>query len=110
MATKIITKVICDKCEAEASNQSLPLSFRGKSYEVDLCDKHANELENAVKNILDVARRAKGQRRSNGGAKGKGLDVIDVRTWAEKQGITVPSRGRIPGFVLEEYEKTHRVS
>lgn len=104
MATKIITRVICDQCDAEATDTSLPLSFRGKSYEVDLCEKHATQLERAVADILEVARKTKGARRSGGSASSKGLDIKDVREWARKKGISVPSRGRIPGIVLEQYE------
>ena len=49
---------------------------------------------------LDDARR---RRPTNGKAK-RGYDLTQLREWAGANKVTVPSRGRIPQAVVEQYK------
>ena len=115
MATKIITRVTCDECGAEGSNPNITFVYQGKAYEVDLCERHYNELERSLNPVIEVARRGRlslsqsatpVRRRRSSGAAARGLDPAEVRRWANKNNITIPDRGRIPAPVLEKFQES----
>jgi hypothetical protein len=87
----------------------------GTSYEIDLSKKNAA----AFRKVLDRYAKA-GRRASRGGARGRrtaastngskskpkrGFDITQLREWAGANGVTVPSRGRIPQAVVAQYKQ-----
>lgn len=110
MSKKVVTEVVCDDCGADATHESLPLSYDGKTYEIDLCNKCKGALDKTLNPILQVARKSRGTQqvatlhRRPTGASARGIDVKDVRAWAKKNNIKLPKRGRIPNPVLDKFQ------
>jgi hypothetical protein len=89
-------------------------SLDGKTYEIDLSEKHAAALRDAFAPFIGGARRAGNaakvgsqQRmstvRSTGSGRSRG-ETAAIREWAKDNGLEVSTRGRISSAVLEAYE------
>ncbi len=116
MAQKTIVQFTDDLDGSEAS-QTVEFGYQGKAYKLDLNDKNAAELEEALAPYIVAAQQAGGgaardgrgrgrrasepQQRSGNGS--RDYDPKAVREWAQSQGLEVPARGRIPGKVLEQF-------
>ncbi len=117
MAQKTIVQFTDDLDGSEAS-QTVEFGYQGKTYKLDLNDKNASELEEALAPYIAAAQQAGGGASSRGGRGrerkdaaapkrgsdgGRDYDPKAVREWAQSQGLEVPARGRIPGTVLEQF-------
>ncbi len=117
MAQKTIVQFTDDLDGTEAS-QTVEFNYQGKTYKLDLNDKNAAELEEALAPYIAAAQQASGGSTPRGGG-GRGrqaaapkqrsdgsrdYDPKAVREWAQSQGLEVPARGRIPGKVLEQFK------
>lgn len=94
--------------EVEAT-ETVSFALDGQSYEIDLCDENAVKLREAFAVYVGAARRA--TRNSSPKAPRQtrlGPDPREVREWAQKQGIGVPERGRLPKDVTEKYEAAQK--
>ena len=110
-----ITEVrLVDDLDGGEAAESVAFSIDGKSYEIDLNEKHAAALRDAFAPFLGSARRAGGS--SPVGTRQKAFaraarpreETAAIREWANANGHVVSARGRIPSTVLEAYE--HRGS
>ena len=109
MAQITHVKLIDDLDGGEAA-ESVAFSLDGRSYEIDLSDKHAAALRDAFAPFISSARRA------GNGAKAASRqrmsmrtgrsheDTAAIREWANANGLAVSARGRISSAVLEAYE------
>ena len=113
MAQITHVKLIDDLDGGEAA-ESVAFSLDGKSYEIDLSDKHAAALRDAFAPFVSSARRAGGsavasrQKMSTRTSTGVGRpreETAAIREWATANGLAVSARGRISSIVLEAYEK-----
>ena len=114
MAQKTIVQFTDDLDGSEAS-QTVEFAYQGKAYKLDLNDKNAAELEEALAPYIAAAQQAGGAAGRDGRGKGRqsaprqrsgegrDYDPKAVREWAQSQGLEVPARGRIPGKVLEQF-------
>ncbi len=115
MAQKTIVQFIDDLDGSEAS-QTVEFGYQGKAYKLDLSDRNAAELEEALAPYIAAAQQANGGMASGGrgrgrqasapkqrSGEGRDYDPKAVREWAQSQGLEVPARGRIPGKVLEQF-------
>ncbi len=117
MAQKTIVQFTDDLDGSEAS-QTVEFGYQGKTYKLDLSDKNAAELEEALAPYIAAAQQA-GAGSARDGRRGRGrtgaapqqrsgdgrdYDPKAVREWAQSQGLEVPTRGRIPGKVLEQFK------
>mgnify|MGYP003297761610 CR=1 FL=1 len=88
-------------------------AVRGVDYEIDLSEKHAGELRNALSLYIGHGRRTGGRRRKSpagGTAKASAPDgpaASEIRTWARENGFDVPERGRVSAEVREAYAAAH---
>lgn len=121
MATETITRLV-DDLDGSKNAQKVEFSFMGTPYEIDLTDKHADQMRAALQPWLDKARRQRGmrgRRRSarapraaavNGSAKAKPnvaekkATNDEIRAWAKEHGLKVADKGRIPNSVIEQYQ------
>lgn len=109
MAQKVQTILVDDiedKEIAEGKGETMTFALDGVSYEIDLNDKNAANLRDAVKFYADHGRRV-GGRRSSGTATAKPAreyDIAAVRSWAASTKIDVPARGRIPKAIIDQYK------
>ena len=106
MAQKIVTTLVDDLDGSEAS-ETIVFGLDGRSYEIDLTDKHASKLREVLAPYLGVARKTGGGRttvRRIGSAK-PAADTAAIRKWAKENGHSVNDRGRVPAEIKEAYEK-----
>lgn len=122
MAQRVNVVVLCDIDEVEGATGT-SFAFRGNSYEIDLCDVHLREMEEALTPYTLSGRRigrarrttvpaptpAPAATRSNGHASGAdGREVRDaVRQWALEQGYEIGMRGRISQDIYNAYNESH---
>jgi hypothetical protein len=78
----------------------------GVEYEIDLSDKHADELRTALGKYIDRARRVGGtsKRMRRGRRAASTVDTTAVRSWAREQGYDIKDRGRMPSDLIAEYQ------
>jgi hypothetical protein len=108
-----ITEVrLLDDLDGGVAAESVAFSLDGKSYEIDLSEKHAAALRDAFAPFVSSARRAGGSVASR--QKMSTLtparvnrpreETAAIREWATANGLEVSARGRIPSTVLQAYE------
>ena len=105
-----ITEVrLLDDLDGGAAAESVSFSLDGKSYEIDLSEKHAAALRDAFAPFVSSARRAGGttaaaRPRMSTRAGRPRAETAAIREWASANGMEVSARGRISSTVLEAYE------
>ena len=109
-----ITEVrLLDDLDGGEAAESVSFSLDGKSYEIDLNEKHAAALRDAFAPFIGGARRAGGSpvgsrprmsTRTSTGAGRPREETAAIREWATANGLEVSTRGRISSTVLEAYE------
>jgi len=110
MAQRVQVLLLCDMDEAETTaNETVTFALDGTAYEIDLCDKHAAELRDAVAAYVGAGRRT-GSRGGRGGRRraGRSSRANEIREWARAQGIEVSERGRISADLQARYDATNR--
>lgn len=106
MAKRTITKLVSDLSGDEITDgRTVSFAFDGVNYEIDLTDKEIAGFEKSIAMYLEHATRVGGRRGSGGKAKtDRDYDPKAVKAWAASNGIDVPSRGRIPMSVVEQFK------
>jgi hypothetical protein len=114
-----VTVELVDDLDGSPADEKVRFALGGSQYEIDLSSKNAEKLRAALKPYIDVARppgsgaqsvargpgRPKGAtgKRASSGAAALGVDPKAVRVWADENNIDVPTRGRIPKPILDQY-------
>jgi hypothetical protein len=117
-----ITQVVvtCDLEDGEVSaSESVSFSYGGKTYTLDLCKKHLDEVKGTLDGYASAGHSAGrggrgGRRRATPAGRAtraarpaaapRGESQAEIREWARAQGYAVGDRGRIPGEVRAAYE------
>jgi hypothetical protein len=108
--------LLVDDLDGGEAVETLTFALDGISYEIDLSRDHAQALRDAMAPYLGSARKANGRaaagtrgRRGAGAQRSGGstTNTAEIRQWAKDNGHAVSERGRIPGVVIEAYEKAH---
>lgn len=115
MAIQQVT--VCDICQ-EPDAETFSIGVNDRQVVVDLCPDHSEQLNSCLEPFIDGGRSAATTTRGRRSAAAKNTqrtstkasrsDVAPgeytlARKWAQENGIDVPSRGRLPGAVLERY-------
>ena len=110
MAREVIEKLIDDLDGSEAT-ETVSFGLDGTSYEIDLSKKNAAGLRKALDQYVKAARRGQstGTRRKTAASTTsrkaqRDYDIVQLRKWARSNGVDVPSRGRIPQAVVDQYK------
>lgn len=108
MAQKYIVQLVDDLTQQaidDGSGESVRFALDGVSYTIDLTSEHADEFRSALTPYVNAARKADVAVRAKASAPRvpKG-DLKAVREWANSNGYTVSSRGRIPAEVQSAYD------
>ena len=118
MARELIEK-LTDDLEGGDATETVRFGLDGTSYEIDLSRRNAAGLRKVLDRYVKAGRRTAGRRTVGGtrparrkastangsGAAGKrDYDLAQLREWAGSNGVAVPSRGRIPQAVVEQYK------
>ena len=110
---KQTTVTLVDDLDGSVADEQVEFAMDGKSYEIDLSATNSARLRETLAPFVSAARRTGGRRRSGGGAVATARPSTDreqnqaIREWAQKQGLKISERGRIPSNVLEAYHKAH---
>ncbi|WP_213816108.1 Lsr2 family protein [Glaciihabitans sp. dw_435] len=114
MAQKITVQLFDDishEIIEDGQGETISFSLDGRSFEIDLSARHAEELRKSLAPYIENARssRDSGGRASAGPAQnGTASSASIIREWAIANGVAVPSRGRIPAHVTTAYIDAHR--
>ena len=98
--------ILVDDIDGSSADRTISFSVNGVSFEIDLNEEHATELLEDFAKWESHARRVGGRatatrrRRASSGAPS---EAAQIRAWAQKKGIEVSDRGRIPAPVVEKY-------
>ncbi len=99
--------VLEDDLDGSEATQTVTFALDGTSYEIDLNDKNAGKLRDALAPYLGHARKSSGPRRAGRRSSApaeSGSSAKEIRDWARSNGHQVPERGRIPASVREAFE------
>ncbi|HVH93531.1 MAG: Lsr2 family protein [Nocardioidaceae bacterium] len=105
-----VNVVLVDDIDGTDAAETISFAMDGVDYEIDLSEKHAADLRDAVSVYVGHARRTGGRRKgrgrsssNSGGSGGSGASAADIRAWARENGWEVPERGRVSAEVREAY-------
>jgi hypothetical protein len=111
VAREVIEKLV-DDLDGGVADETVGFGLDGATYEVDLSKKNAAALRKALAPYVNVSRR--GGRSTGTSTKRKpstprgrvqrDYDILQLREWAGANGIELPSRGRIPMGIIEQYK------
>ena len=117
VAREVIEKLI-DDLDGDEAAETVPFALDGTSYEIDLSTKNAAAFRKDLGRYISAARhqgasRSTPRRRTskatgNRAKPKRDFDVAQLRKWAGANAVEVPSRGRIPQDVVEEYKAAGR--
>ncbi|RHW26659.1 Lsr2 family protein [Nocardioides immobilis] len=101
--------VLVDDIDGSDATETVAFGLDGTSYEIDLNEKHAAKLRDALASYVGHARKVGGGRRTRAkaGAATTGPSAREVRDWARSNGFKVPDRGRIPADVREAFDSAN---
>jgi hypothetical protein len=102
-----VNVVLVDDIDGSDADETLRFALDGASYEIDLTNKHAGELRNALALYTGHARRVGGRRSKGPRASTGSVSAADIRQWARENGWDVPDRGRVAAEVRAAYSAAH---
>lgn len=104
-----LTDDLDGKSIPEGKGGTIRFGLDRQDYEIDLGDRNAKAMRDALRKYLEAARRA-GTSRGGGGRSGRpgggparDYDPKAVRAWATAQGIQVSQRGRVPAELVARF-------
>ena len=114
----VTTISLVDDIDESAANETVQFGLDGAQYEIDLNEKNAKKLREALALFVAHARRADGPRRA---ARGRGRtagrsatrtapdreQTAAIREWARNNGFQVSDRGRLSAEVVEAFNAAH---
>ncbi|THG28668.1 histone-like nucleoid-structuring protein Lsr2 [Naasia lichenicola] len=104
MATQTQTLLVDDIDGSEASS-TVTFGISGTTYEIDLSDANLQALQSALDPYIGAARPIGSQQRLSAPTDSH-VDpnaARAARQWAQRQGLEVPARGRVPASILEQW-------
>ena len=101
--------VLEDDIDGSDATQTVSFALDGTSYEIDLNDKNAGALRDALATYVGHGRKVTGTRRGrrSSTSSNSAHSAKEIRDWARSNGHKVPERGRIPSDVREAFEAAH---
>lgn len=116
MAKKIIHQLVDDidgSLLEIGEGETVLFSLDGIAYEIDLSSANAAALRDAFSAYVDAGRRISGRTAPAASARrprtrrAAGNENQTIREWAESNGFSVATRGRIPENIVEAYHAAH---
>ena len=97
--------VLVDDLDGSDASQTVSFGLDGTSYEIDLNDKNAAALRDALSGYVGHARKVKlSSRRRKGAATTSGPGASEIREWAKANKMKVSDRGRVSAEVRQAYD------
>lgn len=108
MAQKV-NIVLVDDIDGSDASQTVSFGLDGTSYEIDLNDKNAAALREALAAYIGHARKTggSGRRGRRSGSTNLGPSTKEIRDWARSNGHEVSDRGRVSAEVRQAFDAAH---
>lgn len=109
MAQKIHI-VLEDDIDGSEAAETVTFGLDGTSYEIDLNEKNAAALRDALATYVGHGRKvgsAPRRGRKATASPTSGPSAKEIRDWARENGHDVPDRGRVAAEVREAYDAAH---
>lgn len=102
-----IEVVLADDMDGTTSNvETIEFGIENEKYSLDLNKKHRSELRKALKRFIDAAEQSQNNTPARAVAtpEDRKAESQRIRAWAKTHNVSVPSRGRLPRAIVEQYE------
>src|SRR4051812_30071832 len=106
MAQKV-SIVLVDDLDGSEATETVSFGLDGTTYEIDLNDKNAAALRDALSGYVGHGRKVGAAPRRGGRKAAAGTDgpsAKEIRDWARSNGFDVPERGRVSAEVRSAYD------
>lgn len=105
MAQKIHI-VLEDDLDGSEATETVTFGLDGTTYEIDLNDKNAAKLRDALAGYIGHGRKVGSapRRGRKAAASAGGTSAKEIRDWARGNGYDVPDRGRVSADVRAAFE------
>jgi nucleoid-associated protein Lsr2 len=103
MAQKV-TVELEDDLTGGPADETVRFAVDGIGYEIDLSAKNAAAFGKVLAPYLEHRRKAGRAPAQSGRTAASRQRSGDIRAWAQRHGLAVSERGRIPASVVEQYE------
>lgn len=90
--------------------RTLEFSVDGRGYEVDLTESEIREVKKSLSDLIRIARSLSDEQGKVRKARQTGHTAAEVRAWAKREGITTPSKGRLPNSLLKQFLEAHSLT
>ncbi|KAD4059914.1 Lsr2 family protein [Arthrobacter yangruifuii] len=98
---------LIDDITGEEAQETITFGLDGNTYEIDLAEENARQLREHLSPYLDKGRKVGGRARPRAQQRpstSNREETHRIREWAEANGYSTSSRGRISKAVLEAYQ------
>jgi Lsr2 len=99
--------VLVDDLDGSDATETVPFGLDGTSYEIDLNDKNATALRDALSGYIGHARKVGSSSRRRKTSTSSGPGASEIRDWARANGMKVSDRGRVSAEVRQAYDAAH---
>ena len=106
MAQKV-NIVLVDDLDGSDASETVSFGLDGTAYEIDLNDKNAAALREALSGYVGHARKVSSSSRRRKTASTSGPGASEIRDWAKANGMKVSDRGRVSAEVRQAYDAAH---
>jgi Lsr2 len=106
MAQKV-NIILVDDLDGSDANETVSFGLDGTTYEIDLNDKNAAQLRDALSGYIGHARKVTANRKRKGSTATTGPSARELRDWGRSNGFDVSDRGRVPAEVREAFDAAH---
>jgi hypothetical protein len=101
MATQTTTTLV-DDLDGSPAADTYVFGLDGTWYEIDLNEKNAKKLTDALSVFVAAGRRGEAGRMTPDREQ-----TTAIRNWARSQGLTVSDRGRLSQSIIDQFEAAH---
>lgn len=107
MARKVNIELTDDLNPELSADETVEFSIDGVAYEIDLNSANSAKMRESLSVWIDAARKMSGRNRGRrpitAGSTIDRAEATRIRAWANRQGVPVASRGRIPADLINQY-------
>ena len=106
MAQKV-NIILVDDIDGSDATETVSFGLDGSSYEIDLNDKNASALRDALAGYVGHARKVTNSRGRKTRTTTSGPSARELRDWGRSNGFKVSDRGRVPAEVRDAFDAAH---
>ncbi|MEG9250314.1 Lsr2 family protein [Arthrobacter sp. Soc17.1.1.1] len=116
MAQRVQVELV-DDLTGEVAQETVRFGVDGTEYEIDLTTENAEKLRATLGEYAEKARKATGRRgqgkspasagSGSGSGKSKREETQRIRQWAQDNGHSTSSRGRVSQSIIDAYNAAH---